>query len=119
MSAIGSVMVIRGRLLPARLGHAGQLAGMGELAHADPAEAELAIDRPWTPAALAARVTPHLELGGALGLGDQRLLCHLGGVTSWPGRFAAGGARPRLTRALCVPSRRPEREPERAQQRQP
>src|SRR5215207_8282178 len=78
MSAIGSVMLISvHRPLPARLGDAGQLAGMGELAHADPAQAELAQHGPRTPAALAARVAPHLELRGALGLGDQRLLCHL------------------------------------------
>src|SRR5215217_9474529 len=78
MSAIGSVMLMSAHApLPARLGDAGQLAGVGELAHADPAQAELAQHRPRAPAALAARVGPHLELGGALGLGDQCLLCHL------------------------------------------
>src|SRR5215217_3063617 len=77
MSAIGSVMLMSAHApLPARLGDAGQLAGVGELAHADPAQAELAQHRPRPPAALAARVGPHLELGGALGLGDQGLLCH-------------------------------------------
>src|SRR4029450_2399495 len=78
MSAIGSVMLMSARLpLPARLGDAGQLAGVGELAHADPAQAELAQDGPWPAAALAAGVAAHLELRGALGLGDQCLLCHL------------------------------------------
>src|SRR5919204_2987898 len=75
MSAMGSVMVIVAPPLPAGLGHAWQLAGVGELAHADPAEAELAQHGPRPAAALAARVGPHLELGGALGLGDQCLLC--------------------------------------------
>src|SRR5215218_4629036 len=78
MSAIGSVMLISvHRPLPARLGDARQLAGVGELAHADPAQAELAQHGSRPPAALAARVGPHLELRGALGLGDQSLLCHL------------------------------------------
>src|SRR6266545_489669 len=75
MSAMGSVIVMA-TPSPARLGDAGQLAGVGELAHADPAEAELAQEGSRPPAALAAVVGPHLELGGALGLGDQRLLCH-------------------------------------------
>src|SRR4029450_3023077 len=78
MSAIGSVMLMSAHApLPARLGDAGQLAGVGELTHADPAQAELAQHGPRTPAALAARVGPHLELRGALGLGDQGLLGHL------------------------------------------
>src|SRR5919198_5235328 len=94
MSAIGSVMVIVGTPpLPARLGHAGQLAGVGELAHADAAQAELAQHGARPPAALAARVGPHLELRGALGLGDQRLLGHMAVVTSWPRRFARRASR--------------------------
>src|SRR5215217_3053920 len=91
MSAIGSVMLISvHRPLPARLGDARQLAGVGELAHADPAQAELAQHGSRPPAALAARVGPHLELRGALGLGDQSLLCHLAvlppGPAGSPGR---------------------------------
>src|ERR687887_1072975 len=117
MSAIGSVMVIVGTPpLPAGLGHAWQLAGVGELAHADAAQAELAQHGARPPAALAARVGPHLELRGALGLGDQRLLGHLAGVTSWPGRFAAPECSSAPDQSLRV-SRGPEREAERAQQR--
>src|SRR5215218_271171 len=94
MSAIGSVMLTSTAPLPARLGDAGQLAGVGELAHADPAQAELAQHGPRPPAALAARVGPHLELRGALGLGDQCLLCHLLGVPpgpAGPGRAGLAG----------------------------
>src|SRR5829696_5569733 len=92
MSAIGSVMLICSAPLPARLGDAGQLAGVGELAHADPAQAELAQHGPRPPAALAARVGPHLELRGALGLGDQCLLCHL--LVLPPGPAGPGARRP-------------------------
>src|SRR5262245_50809055 len=81
MSAIGSVIVMS-TPLPARLGHAGQLTGMGELAHADTAQAELAEHRPGPATTLAAPVGPHLELRCALGLDDQRLLCHVVLVTS-------------------------------------
>src|SRR5215204_4006636 len=95
MSAIGSVMLISvHRPLPARLGDPRILAGVGELAHADPAQAELAQHGPRPPAALAARVGPHLELGGALGLGDQCLLCHLLVVPpgpAGPGRAGLAG----------------------------
>ena len=46
MSAMGSVMVISASLpSPAGLGHARDLAGMGELAQADAAETELAVHR--------------------------------------------------------------------------
>src|SRR6266536_1498322 len=55
---------------------------MGELAHADAAQAELAEHGPRPATALAARVAPHLELRLALGLGDQRLLGHVVFVTS-------------------------------------
>src|SRR3954465_13472705 len=48
--------------LPAALGDARQLAAVRHLAHADPAEAELAEHGPRPAAALAARVALHLEL---------------------------------------------------------
>src|SRR3954451_6271172 len=41
---------------PAGLGHTGELAAVGHLPQADPAQAELAVDRVRTAAALAARV---------------------------------------------------------------
>ena len=45
MSAMGSVIVIVGLPSPARLGDAGHLAGVDQLAQADAAEPELAEDR--------------------------------------------------------------------------
>src|SRR6266545_585167 len=87
---------------------------MGELAHADAAQAELAEHGPRPATALAARVAPHLELRLALGLGDQRLLGHVVFVTSSTPLV-------RDCRALREPSvdlaSLPEREAERAQQR--
>src|SRR5579862_2376909 len=74
MSAIGSVSTVS--LLPARLRHAGNRALMGELAQADPAEAELAEDRARPAAPVAARVVPHLELLGSPLLHDERGLRH-------------------------------------------
>src|SRR5918994_1747225 len=77
MSAIGSVMVMSRRLpSPAGLGHARELAGMGELAQADPAQAELAEHGMRSPTAPAPGVRPDLELGLALLLVDERLLRH-------------------------------------------
>src|SRR4029453_7317023 len=100
MSAIGSVMLMSAhRPLPTRLGDARQLAGVGELAHADPAQAELAQHGPRTPAALAAGIAPHLELRGALGLGDQRLLCHLLVIPPGP---AGSAPRPGGNRQFCL-----------------
>src|ERR687888_1151821 len=65
MSATGSVSIAR--LLPRALGHAGDHALVRELPQTDPAEAELAEDGARAPAAVAARVVPHLEaLGPAL-----------------------------------------------------
>src|ERR1700716_3197712 len=61
-SEMGSVMDIR---LPARLRHSGHVAVVGQLAEADPADAELAVARPRAAAATAARVGAGLVLGGA------------------------------------------------------
>src|SRR3954469_21249254 len=62
-SAMGSVIDMR---LPARLRHAGDVAVVRELAQADPAQAELAVDGARAPAAAAAGVLAGLVLGGAL-----------------------------------------------------
>src|SRR3954463_14943257 len=51
-----------GGALPAGLAHAGQLAGVGHLPQADPAQAELAEDRVRATAALAAGVAADREL---------------------------------------------------------
>src|SRR4051794_39348385 len=105
MSAIGSVMVMACRAslavvphavcvglpaiggawfepsvvvrLPAGLADAGQLAGVGHLPQADPAEAELAEDGVRAAAPLAAGVAADRELGLAGRLVDQRLLGHV------------------------------------------
>src|SRR4029450_2704166 len=113
MSAIGSVMLTSTAPLPARLGDARQLARVGELAHTDPAQAQLAQHGPRPPAALAARVAPHLELGGALGLGDQCLLCHVVVVPPGPGGSGTGPAWREPSSTLA------EREPEGGEQRPP
>src|SRR6478609_6618353 len=90
MSAIGSVMVMtvllsrRGSLaglwrrswLPGGLGDARQLAGVRHLAQADPAQAELAVHRVRTPAALAAGVAAHGELRLRRRLLLSGFLCH-------------------------------------------
>jgi hypothetical protein len=62
---------------PARLRQARDLAGVGELAQAHTAEAELPEHRAGPAAATAAGVAAHLELGLRGGLVDQCLLCHL------------------------------------------
>src|SRR3954451_3650718 len=62
---------------PAGLRHAGQLAGVGHLAQADPAQAELAEHGVRSPAALAPGVTTDGELGSARRLVDKSLLGHL------------------------------------------
>src|SRR4051812_10265567 len=62
-SAMGSVIDIGS---PARLGHAGDVAVVRELAQADPAEAELAEHRARPAAAAAAGVLAGLVLRGAL-----------------------------------------------------
>src|SRR5437588_3434828 len=82
---------------PARLGHAGDHALVRELPQADPAEAELAEDGARAPAAVAARVAPHLEALRPALLHPEGLLGH-----AW----------------LLLPSLAGEREPETAQERQ-
>src|SRR5664279_2652776 len=83
MSAMGSVIVIVGRLLsPTGLRHAGDLTGVDHHSQADPAQAELAVHRLGSAAPTASGVPAHLELGRALLLLDQSLLRH--GVTGSP-----------------------------------
>src|SRR5437588_671854 len=95
MSATGSVSIPR--LLPRALRHAGDHALVRELPQADPAEAELAEDGARAPAAVAARVAPHLEALRPALLHPEGLLGH-----AW----------------LLLPSLAGEREPETAQERQ-
>src|SRR5579875_3748444 len=98
MSAIGSVMVIGARLLsPARLRDAGDLAGVHQLAQADPAQAELPEHRVRSPAPAAPGVGPHLELRRALLFLDQCLLRHLR-LTAL--RVGTGTRRPRAELGL-------------------
>src|SRR5580704_12436334 len=78
MSAIGSVIVIPFvPPLPAGLGHTRHLAGVSELAQADAAQSELAEHRMGPSAATAAGIRPHLVLGFALRLDDERFLGHV------------------------------------------
>src|SRR5918992_752601 len=65
-SAIGSVIDMLRKLLPARLGQAGDVALVGHLAQADPAQAELAEVRARPAAAAAAVVLACLVLGRPL-----------------------------------------------------
>src|SRR5688500_1333568 len=74
MSATGSVSIARS---PPALGHSGNGAFVCELAEADPAEAELAVDRAGASAAVAARVLPHRVTRFPGRLRDEGLLCHL------------------------------------------
>src|SRR5436190_23537816 len=76
-SAVGSVIVMGRRLLPARLGHAGDHSLVRELAQADPADAELAVHGAGAAAAPAAAVTAGLELGSAPLAHDLRGLGHV------------------------------------------
>src|SRR5215204_342773 len=62
-SAIGSVIDMRS---PARLRHAGDVAVVGHLAQADPAQAELAVDGAGPATTAAARVGPRLVLRRAV-----------------------------------------------------
>src|SRR5215210_568536 len=79
-SAMGSVIDIVPPALPARLRHAGDVAVVGEVAQADPAQAELAVDGAGPAALAAARIRPRLVLRRARhardlgGLGHGSLL---------------------------------------------
>src|SRR6476659_1178310 len=75
MSAMGSVIMV---VLPSptALREAGDLAGVGQLAQAHPAQAELAVHRARPPAAPAPGVGADLELGLGVGLVDQCFLGH-------------------------------------------
>src|ERR1700733_13954286 len=77
MSAMGSVMVMTPPPSPARLRHAGHLAGVDHRAEADSTQPELAEDRLGTAASLAPGVPPDLELRYTLLLLDECLLCHV------------------------------------------
>src|SRR5215213_8408718 len=82
-SAMGSVMLMRGPL-PARLGHAGDVALVRELAQADAADAELLVDRARTAALAAARVRARLELRRPRGADDLGCLGHVVSSLSVP-----------------------------------
>src|SRR5262245_36740034 len=90
--AVGYVVWSRG--LPAGLGHARQLAAVRHVPQADPAQAELAVDRPRPAAALAAGVGAHGELRLARLLDDQCCLRHV----SSPGTGSRAAAAARVPR---------------------
>src|SRR5918998_3051845 len=75
-SAMGSVIDICPSPLPARLGHARDVALVGHLAQADPAQAELAVDGTRAAALAAARVRAGLELRGSSRADDLGCLGH-------------------------------------------
>src|SRR3954467_7792177 len=99
-SAIGSVIDMRS---PTRLRHAGDEALVRELAQADAAQPELAVDRTRAPAAPAAAVRPRGVLGRAVGPHDHGCLGHLLSVLL--GYAAASGAIPRVAKPAGSPSR--------------
>src|SRR5262245_41267026 len=77
MSAMGSVIVIGlPPPSPTRLGHAGDLAGVRELAQTQAAQREPPVDRSRAAAAAAPRVAPHLELGRRFLLVTESFLGH-------------------------------------------
>src|SRR5918997_4974073 len=98
-SAMGSVIDMRS---PARLRHAGDLALVGELAQADAAQPELAVDRTRAPAAPAAAVRPRGVLGRAVGPHDHGCLGHL--LSRSPG-YAGTGSLSSVSKPAGRPSR--------------
>src|SRR5918911_4668133 len=95
-SATGSVIDMR--RLPAALGHPGDVAVVRELAQADPAQAELAVDGARAAATAAARVLAGLVLGGPGLPDDLALLCHVVALSVAP--------RPRRARLRATRTRR-------------
>src|SRR6056297_3653651 len=102
MSAMGSVIMMdRSPFSPRALGQARDLAGMGELSQADPAEAELAVHGTRTAAAAAAGVGANLELGSSVRLVDECLLGHVSLFSLRDGRAAGSLALLAVQRALA------------------
>src|ERR687885_3042978 len=114
-SATGSVIDMRS---PARLRHAGDEPLVGQLAQADPAQAELAVDRARAPAPTAAGVAARRVLGAPLLADDLGLLRHRFSsfLVARPPRAPRRGSRsPRGAprgRTAC-PARRAARRPRR------
>src|SRR5215210_1671155 len=92
---------------PRALGHSGDEALVGQLAQADPADAELAVDRPRPAAAPAAGVAAGLELGPAPLAHDLGRLGH----GSSTGRLTAPARRPRRAPPPRTRARRARRPP--------
>src|SRR3954452_14445325 len=122
-------VLLRWGVLPGTLADAGQLAGVSHLPQADPAQAELAVDRVGAAAALAAGVAADRELRLAGRLVDESLLGHLccllprlSGSCSRrfarrTGRRAGGGGRDPRGSAVRVPDGLPgDRKAEPAEQ---
>src|ERR1051326_2455843 len=104
--------------LPAGLGHAGDVALVGRLAQADPAEAELAVVGARPATAAAAVVRPALELGLAPLLHLQRSLghsrnspCPLPLYPRLPRVASRMGSRPQPARTTRRPRRQDPRAP--------
>src|SRR3954462_11635953 len=95
-SAMGSVMDMRG--LPAALRHPRDVAVVGELAQADPADAELAVNTARAPALAAPGVLTGLVLAAARlahalgGLGHLAVLGRVGVVAAGTGLLGSLGA---------------------------
>src|SRR5664279_895290 len=79
-SATGSVIAMGS---PARLRHAGHVAVVGELAQADPAQAELAVHRARAAAAAAARIALGLVLRCPRLADSLGKLCHGAPCQAW------------------------------------
>src|SRR4051794_12122541 len=99
-SAMGSVIDMRS---PARLRHAGDEALVRELAQADAAQPELAVDRTRAPAAPAAAMRPRGVLGRAVGPHDHGCLGHL--LLGLLGYAAASGSISSVSKPAGRPSR--------------
>src|SRR5579863_552775 len=101
MSAMGSVIVMI--YLPTCLRHAGNLAGVDHLTQADPAQAELAVHRARSTAALTTRVGTRRELRGLLLLDSKSFLRHIYLFSCLKGKpYARKNARPCSSFAAVV-----------------